>query len=186
MECSGKPDEWLMGEVVDGRRESLEPLVRRYANPLLTFIRRMVNHPQQSEELFQEVFLAVWKHRRQYDCRRRFKPWLYGIAINRVRAHLRSRLWVRAETVDEATQDWASSPDPSPIQMAIATEVTSIVEKAVAALPVKQRTVVVLHLWGGLTYAEIADALGRSAGTVRSNMHHALAALRSCLEPRLR
>ena len=71
MECSGKPDEWLMSEVVDGQRDSLEPLVRRYANPLLTFIRRMVNHPQQSEELFQEVFLAVWKHRRQYDRRRR-------------------------------------------------------------------------------------------------------------------
>ncbi|NLE59211.1 MAG: RNA polymerase sigma factor [Planctomycetes bacterium] len=186
MECSAKSDEWLMSDVVDGCSESLEPLVRRYANPLLTFIRRMVNHPQQSEELFQDVFLAVWKHRRQYDRGRRFKPWLYGIAINRVRAYLRSRSWTWTETADEAMQDWASSPDPSPIQMAIATEVTSIVEKAVAALPVTQRTVVVLHLWGGLTYGEIAEALGRSAGTVRSNMHHALAALRSCLEPRLR
>jgi RNA polymerase sigma-70 factor (ECF subfamily) len=186
MECSGKPDEWLMSEVVDGQRDSLEPLVRRYANPLLTFIRRMVNHPQQSEELFQEVFLAVWKHRRQYDRRRRFKPWLYAIAVNAVRAHLRVESWDWTETLGENAEQWLASPDPSPVQTAISTEVTAIVEKAVAALPTKQRTVVVLHLWGGLSYEEIAETLNRSGGTVRANMHHALATLRAYLEPRLR
>src|SRR5262245_49892609 len=61
-------DEWLMGQVALGKRECLEPLVRRYASPLLTFIRRMVGDAHRSEELFQDVFLAVWNKRTQYQC----------------------------------------------------------------------------------------------------------------------
>jgi|GEM_PF-4245226 len=62
-------DEWLMAQVADGKREHLEPLIRRHANPLLTFIRRMVGDQHRSEELFQDVFLAVWIKRRRHRSR---------------------------------------------------------------------------------------------------------------------
>ena len=52
-------DEWLMAQAALGQRDALEPLVRRYAGPLVGFIRRLVRDPHRSEELFQEVFLAV-------------------------------------------------------------------------------------------------------------------------------
>src|SRR6266571_9373160 len=84
-------DEWLMAQVALGKRDHLEPLVRRYASPLLTFIQRMVGDAHRSEELFQDVFLAVWSKRRQYQFPRPFKPWLYGIALNKCRADFRSR-----------------------------------------------------------------------------------------------
>src|SRR5437762_11445485 len=83
-------DEWLMAQVAQGRRELLEPLLRRYASPLLTFIRRMVGDQHRSEELFQEVFLAVWAKRHQYQFPRPFKAWLYGIAANKCRAEYRA------------------------------------------------------------------------------------------------
>src|SRR6516225_2626108 len=86
-----EPDEWLMAQVADGKRSCLEVLVRRYATPLLSFIRRMVADRHQSEELFQEVFLAVWTKRRQYAFPRPFKPWLYAIALNKCRAAFRGR-----------------------------------------------------------------------------------------------
>src|SRR5215471_19818173 len=84
-------DEWLMGQVALGKRDHLEPLVRRYANPLLTFIQRMIGDRHRSEELFQEVFLAVWVKRHQYQFPRPFKPWLYQIALNKCRASFRLR-----------------------------------------------------------------------------------------------
>src|SRR5688572_17801120 len=84
-------DEWLMNQVVAGRRESLAPLVRRYANALLTFIYRMTGDRAISEELFQEVFLAVWLKRTQYQFPRTFRSWLFGIAANRCRADYRRR-----------------------------------------------------------------------------------------------
>src|SRR5438105_8196624 len=102
-------DEWLMAQVAKGQRDHLEPLIRRHANPLLTFIRRMVGDRHRSEELFQEVFLAVWKHRSQYDYPRPFKAWLYAIAANKCHALFRTRTLAGGAGLD----DEALAP-PSP------------------------------------------------------------------------
>jgi RNA polymerase sigma-70 factor (ECF subfamily) len=180
MNLGQERDEWLMGQAALGKREYLEPLIRRYANPLLTFIRRMVGDRQQSEDLFQEVFLAVWKNRCQYQFPRPFKAWLYSIALNQCWAARRRRT---PGLLNE--KPIPASSDPSPAETAIATETATLVTAAVARLAPQQRAVVVLRVWNGLSYSEIAEILGRSEGTVRSNMHHGLAALRKYLEPRL-
>jgi RNA polymerase sigma-70 factor (ECF subfamily) len=182
MNLGKERDEWLMGQAALGKRDCLEPLVRRYSNPLLTFIRRMVGDRQQSEDLFQEVFLAVWKNRRQYQFPRPFKAWLYAIALNQCWAALRRRAPGR---LNEKLFSTPASPNPSPAEMAIATETAALVTTAVARLAPQQRAVVVLRVWNGLSYSQIAEILGRSEGTVRSNMHHGLAAMRKYLEPRL-
>src|SRR5947209_7749588 len=176
-------DEWLMAQVAEGRRELLEPLLRRYANPLLTFIRRMVGDRHESEELFQDVFLAVWVKRGQYQFPRPFKPWLYGIALNKCRAAFRSRAWPGRE-IDESLVP--ADGGPAPDETMISTETATLVAAAVGQLPPQQRSVVVLRIWDGLSYADIATAVGRTEGTVRSHMHHGLAAMRKFLEPRLR
>ena len=180
------PDEWLMAQVAGGIREQLEPLVRRYANRLLTFIERMVGNHHRAEELFQDVFLLVWQKRRQYDDRRPFKPWLFAIAANRVREDLRSRPATATRVADDDPPWTESTPDLSPIETAIATETATLVGVAVAQLPVTQRTVVVLRIWCGLSYAEIAQIANQLEGTARANMHHGLTALRDYLEPRLK
>jgi RNA polymerase sigma-70 factor, ECF subfamily len=71
------------------------------------------------------------------------------------------------------------------VEKMVATETAALVANAVELLPPQQRAVVVLRVWDGLSYAEIAEIVGRSQGTVRSNMHHGLAAMRKYLEPRL-
>jgi RNA polymerase sigma-70 factor (ECF subfamily) len=185
MDQAQRPDEWLMAEVRLGERAALEPLIRRYATPLLTFIQRMIGDRHHSEELFQEVFLAVWKKRRQYQFPRPFKPWLYRIAINRCRAAFRGR---GVPTCDFPKEDSLTAPgdsDPSPPDQAIATETAALVTAAVTRLPPQQRLVVVLRIWDELSYAEIASLLGRTEATVRSHMHHGLAALKQYLGPRL-
>jgi RNA polymerase sigma-70 factor (ECF subfamily) len=178
------PDEWLMSKVARGRHEALEPLIRRYANPLLTFIRRMVGDHHRSEDLFQDVFVAVWTRRKKYDAGRAFKPWLYAIALNTCRAEFRRRgAIVAMDDLDELVS--RDNLDP-PAEIALATEQATLVAAAMKQLPFKQRAVVALRVWSGLSYGEIADALGRDVGTIRSNMHHGLAALRTFLEPRMR
>jgi RNA polymerase sigma-70 factor (ECF subfamily) len=177
-------DEWLMGQVALGKREYLAPLVRRYASPLLTFIQRMIGDRHRGEELFQEVFLVVWTKRGQYKFPRSFRSWLFAIAANRCRADFRK---ARAEKVslDDLPEAAPVASDPSPVEAAISTETASLVATAVAQLPPGQRTVVVLRVWNGLSYAEIAEIVGRTEATVRSHMHHGLAAMRKYLEPRL-
>jgi RNA polymerase sigma-70 factor (ECF subfamily) len=179
-------DEWLMGQVALGERDHLEPLVRRYAGPLLTFIQRMIGDRHRSEELFQEVFLAVWSKRRQYQFPRPFKAWLFGIALNKCRAAFRKRRLASVALTDEAAVVVPLGSEPTPADAAIATETAALVASAVTRLPPQQRAVVVLRVWDGLSYAEIATTVGRTEATVRSHMHHGLAALRKFLEPRLR
>ena len=176
-----------MAQVALGKRDHLEPLVRRYAGPLLTFIRRMIGDSHRSEELFQEVFLAVWSKRKQYEFPRPFKAWLYAIALNKCRAEFRIQYGPFAGLNDDPHVELTPrrSPEPSPADTVIATETATLVTAAVAQLPPQQRAVVVLRVWDGLSYAEIAEAVGRTEATVRSHMHHGLTALRKYLEPRL-
>jgi len=130
MPSSHDQDEWLMAQVAAGQRALLEPLLRRYASPLLTFIRRMVGDAHRSEELFQEVFLQVWVKRAQYQFPRPFKPWLYRIALNKCRETFRVRvLPVFGEEGDR------EADDPSPSDAAIAVETAALVSAAVTRLP---------------------------------------------------
>ena len=185
MDRQADRDEWLMAQVANGSRDHLEPLIRRYANPLLTFIQRMIGDRHRSEELFQEVFLAVWTKRRQYQFPRPFKAWLYAIAANKCHAVARARRLAAVALEEEAPWSPAAS-GPSPEDTLVATETAALVSAAVTRLPAQQRAVVVLRIWEGMSYAEIAETVGRTEATVRSHMHHGLAALRKYLAPRLR
>lgn len=186
MDGSQDRDEWLMAQTAQGQRDCLEVLVRRHANRLLTFITRMTGDAHRAEELFQEVFLTVWVKRNQYQFPRPFKPWLYAIAANMCHAAARGRRRLFQMLDDEDTAWTPSATEPSPEESAVATETAALVSRAVACLPAQQRTVIVLRVWEGLSYSEIAEIVGRTEATVRSHMHHGLATLRRSLEPHLR
>jgi len=179
-------DEWLMGQVAGGHREHLETLVRRCASPLLTYIDRMIGDRDRAEDLFQDVFLAVWEKRRTYRFPRTFRAWLFTIATNRCREVFRRARPQLAVAHQELDAEVAAVATRTPVELAVATETASLVAAAVAQLPDQQRTVLVLRNWNGLSYAEIAEIVGRGEATVRSHMHHALAAVRRYLEPRMR
>ena len=72
------------------------------------------------------------------------------------------------------------------MQTALAIETATLVDAAVARLPQQQRLVVVLRVWNGMSFAEIAEITGTADSTVRSRMHRALAAMRKYLESRLK
>ncbi len=185
MDAPHDGDERLMQDVARGRREALEPLLRRHATPLLTFIRRMVGDLHRSEELFQDVFLAVWAKRWQYQYPRPFRAWLYAIALNKCRAAFRQPSPPAPVSLENGAALVPVAPDGSPMETAIATETAALVAGAVTLLPPQQRAVVVLRVWEQLSYADIAEAVGCTEATVRSHMHHGLCALRKYLEPRL-
>jgi RNA polymerase sigma-70 factor (ECF subfamily) len=147
----------------------------------------MIGDEHKSEELFQEVFLAVWQKRRQYDETRPFRPWLYQIAVNCCRVDFRQRRpdALRVVSVSDQSTGYldAEMNAPPPLESAIATETSVQVAAAVELLPNQQRLVVVLRIWHSLSYAEIADIAHCSEVTARSHMHLALEALRKHLTP---
>jgi RNA polymerase sigma-70 factor (ECF subfamily) len=182
-------DEYLMREVASGDSEAMNVLLRRYASPVLTFIQRTVGHRQRAEDLFQEVILAVWVWRRRYCYPRPFRPWLFGIAMNKCRADMRRPTYLPRLLEDcpnAPRNDGPVADDPAPADAAVSAETAELVTEAVCQLPPAQRAVVTMRVWNRLSDAEIAEALGRSRSTVRSHMFHALATLRKYLEPRMK
>ena len=182
MSLAGESDEMLMGRICTGEREPLSVLLRRFADPLLTFIHRLGVSSQQCEEVFQEVFLAVWTHRQRYDRSRPFKSWFFGIAANKCKASLRHTRPSEQLDHDPRWTGFGAAPD----ERMISRETAELVAEAVSQLPIRQREVVVMRLWNDMSYAEIAAALDRSESTIRTNMSFGLESLRKFLEPRMR
>jgi RNA polymerase sigma-70 factor (ECF subfamily) len=177
-------DEDVMREVARGDESALDILMRRHANSLLTFIGRMIGNRHMAEELFQESFLAVWTHRRSYKYPNSFRSWLFGISVNKCRGAFRKHTSTAVPMAEAVAA--LVSPGLAPEDQAVAAETSSQVQQALLTLPERQRTVVVLRIWNGLSYFEIGSALNCGEATARTHMFHGLAALRRTLEPQLR
>ena len=168
-------DEWLMARVAHGERDCLEPLVRRHATRLLTFIERMAGDCHRAEELFQEVFLAVWVKRRQYQFPRPFKPWLYAIARNIRVDHYR-----QVQRTENRHQSLEESPD-IPQKAETGSAGTPDLEALLATLPESQREVLAMLKVAGMSLEEAARATATSVGSVKQKAHRAYENLRGRL-----
>src|SRR5262245_14788819 len=127
MAADADRDEDLMWQVAQDRADRLAMLVHRHATGLLTFLTRMIGDSHRAEELFQEVFLAVWVKRGQYQYPRPFRPWLYTIALNRCRAVFRLRTPAPVALGDHD----AAGDEASPADVVISAENAQAVSDAV-------------------------------------------------------
>ncbi len=159
------------------RPESFEVVFDRHAPVVYRYLRRRVGVAL-AEELTAETFIRAFGARRRFDhSGESALPWLFGIATNLVRMQRRTeerrlRAYGRAA---ERGLDPAATADADLRIDAIA--LRPVLASALADLPHAQREVLLLHAWAGLSPAEIAAALGVSAGTVRSRLHRARASV---------
>ena len=154
---------------------------RELSPKLLLYARQFVDSMADAEDVVQMAFVRWWH--RVPDGDRTQVPLLYA-AVRTISLDLRrsdSRRVVR-EGKSELAVEGENAPffDPLPEQR----ETAALVEGAVGALPEEQREVVTLHIWGGLTFAQIAEIQGASINTVAGRYRYALGALQRRLEPR--
>ena len=128
----------------------------------------MVFDQHRSEELFQEVFFAVWKHRSQYEFPRFFRPWLYKIAVNKCREEVRWRMRHPVVALNNLPEEPIAVGQPRPAEVAVAAETATMVTQAINQLPAQQRAVLVMRVWNELPFELIGAVLDCSASTVRS------------------
>lgn len=176
----------LMLRVKAGDWPSFAELVERHRANLERFVYYKIRNRALAEELTQEVFLRVYRARHGYLPTARFKSWLYQIA-----SHLasNSRRDHRYDHLHDSLDDQPEYAAPLQIRDArptveealVARSELFIVRRAVATLPEKQRTAVMLHKFYGAEYAEIARRLGCSESAVKSLMFRAYERLRATL-----
>jgi RNA polymerase sigma-70 factor (ECF subfamily) len=171
-------DAELIGRSLAGDGEAFMEVICRHEGAVGAYLARRAGR-EAAEDLLGEVWVAAFESRGTYD--RSFaeaRPWLYGVALNRLRHHWRSR---PAEDLVPDMTSMASGWDPWPaVDARVATR--PVLRAALATLRPEEREVLTLVAWEDLTVADAARALGLPAGTARRLLHQARVALRNAPE----
>lgn len=170
-------DSPLVPRARDGDRAACRELYRRHSNGIFTLACRMTGDRAEAEDLTQEVFIHAFRGLCGFRGESSFSTWLYRIAINHCRSRLRRRR--PGELVPLERADVGTEPQR-------AADLRLLLERAVGELPEGYREVFVLHDVQGMGHGEIAEILGCSAGTVRSQLWKARGRLREMIGPHLK
>ena len=171
-------DEALIAGMASGDREAFAALYRRRRLDVYRFALHVSGSPAVADDVTQDVFMAVIHDAGRYRADRSgVLPWLLGITRNHLRRSL-DRGW-RVVPLPDAGAGPARqlAVEPDPLAGIARREHAATLRKAVLALPVKFREVVVLCDLQELSYADAAAALGCAVGTVRSRLHRGRALL---------
>jgi RNA polymerase sigma-70 factor (ECF subfamily) len=167
----------LVARTLSGERAAFGVLVERYAPQARRVARAVLGDPDEADDAAQDGFLSALVKLGQYDARRPFGPWLMRIVANAATDRRRRRQVRRVEPLDPALVGGGPRPDTE----AVRSELGEHLRAALAELPARRRTAVVLFDVEGYSHAEIAEMLGIPEGTVRSEVFHARRRLRALL-----
>lgn len=179
-----RSDVQLMLDVKAGDEESFELLLAKYRTPLINFLCRMVREQAAAEDLAQEVFLRVYRARKEYSPSAKFTTWLFRIAtnlaLNAIRDGRHRQMQISIDTPrdeDEPIIEIAAREARADERL-IEEERNRMIRAAILALPEKQRAAVILHKYQEMEYAEIGKILGCSESALKSLLFRAYETLR--------
>ena len=156
----------LVRRCLRGDAEAVQTLVDRFQAEVFGLCVRLLGHRHDAEDVTQEVFLRVFRSLRRWDAKRPLKPWIMGIAVNRCRTWMAQR--ARRPDLVDYLHDTAPSPAPDD-----SAELVSEIQAALGELRLEYRSVFVLFHEHGQPYEEIAEALDRPVGTIKTWLHRA-------------
>lgn len=172
----------MSGDEVRSRPQGdFRDLVREHRDRVFNFARYTLRHPQDAEDVTQEVLIRLWRHAPRLDGDPR--AWVMKVARNACVDSLRRRNTRRAYFAegDDETLGTAPCLAPDPQADAEASDFRRRLERALEELPAKYREIVVLREIEGLKYDEIAEVTGRPLNSVKVYLHRGRRLLRDAL-----
>lgn len=174
-----------------GDDEAFEQLHAALAPGIGRFVRRLIGDGQEAEDIVQDTLLALYLNLNRIEPVEKLRPYVFRIARNRCYDILR-----RVRRYEEVSIDADDDPLRVRVSFELADERSTPpeevahwillqleVREAIDSLPELQRQTLMLFAEEGLTYAEIAEVMGVSIGTIKSRLFHAKRGLRARLKP---
>ncbi len=187
------PDVRLMVQVRADVPGAFETLVANYQHRLVGILFHLVGNIDEAEDLCQETFLRIYKARKGYRPRAKFSTWLFTIANNLALNHLRNKGRNAGVALGGATGSQSvpsfgkqlEGREGTPSAQMRQAELSDVVREALSVLNEDQKMAVLLNKFEEMSYAEIADIMGRSPAAIKSLLARARTQLREQLEPYL-
>ena len=172
-------DPELVAQVLEGRRESFDPLVIRHLRSVQAYLRGFGHPPDRLDDLLQETFLRAFRYLGSYQASRSFLGWLLGIARNLSRDFHKPTFILTEMEILEARP----SIGPAVEETAVAgVEVEALLDPLADA----DRLLIELRVFQGLSYGEIGELVDQTEPHVRVRFHRILTRLRSIVQERRR
>ncbi len=184
-------DAQLVERAKRGEREAFDALVRKYQHKIVGLVQRYIPDPSEALDVAQEAFLKAYRALPGFRGDSAFYTWLYRIAVNTAKNHLAARSRrppeedVDAEEAVQLAQESRLKEYDTPERLLLTEEIERAVAEAIEELPEDLRTALTLREVEGLSYEEIAQAMGCPIGTVRSRIFRAREAINRRLKPLL-
>lgn len=173
----------LLERIKQGEDAALEALYNNTVNRVYGLAVKIVNRPDLAEEVVGDVFLQVWRKARDFD-EQKAVPMAWLLMICRSRALDRLRREKRV-TKDQYPQDEQKEVEDTnitlPLDDLLHSELSDNIRKAMVLLNDRQRHVIVLAFYKGMSHQEISDYTGDPLGTVKSNLRRAQGILKQSL-----
>jgi RNA polymerase sigma-70 factor (ECF subfamily) len=171
-----------------GDANALEPMVEKYKRPLYSFILKMTERREDTDEIFQETWFRALKNIHKFR-HKNFLNWLFRIAhnliIDRARRNKRNVSMQTAtggDDGDSTLEDHLAAPGISPAEEVGGTTLGERIDKAVETLSPEQKEVFLMRMYGNASFKEIAKVQQCSINTCLARMQYALTKLRSILK----
>jgi len=184
-------DNELIIQANSGNDAAFEELIYRYDRSVLAIALKFVHDTDDAKDIYQEVFIRVYRGLKNFEMKSKFSTWLFRIATNvclsyksRSKKHLQQSIDEQFATEDDEVQQFELTDDEmDPGEIMINLDLGDIIRRAVDSLSSKQRMTFILKHYEGYKIREIADMLNCKEGTVKKYLFDAIRNLRKKLKP---
>jgi RNA polymerase sigma-70 factor (ECF subfamily) len=173
-------DGWLVVRIRNGDIDALGELYERYKTQVYRTALAITHDERAAEDILQEAFLRVYAHADCIDETVSLGPWLYRVTVNLAYSWAsRVKRWLNS--LQGMFDQWTASVQWNPEATTEERERRQVLQRAIDALPHRQRVVIVLYYLEGLSLKEIAYVMDVPEGTIKSRLHYARKSLREVI-----